>query len=37
VSDGIDVRTDLQGGEDYKRALATAYARRALERAVQGR
>jgi carbon-monoxide dehydrogenase medium subunit len=35
AAEGIDVRGDLQGSEEYKRNLAATYARRALTRAVE--
>lgn len=35
VAEGVDMRADLQGSEEYKRNLATAYTRRALTRAMQ--
>jgi carbon-monoxide dehydrogenase medium subunit len=34
VTDGIDLRSDLQGSEEYKASLARTYTRRALVRAV---
>lgn len=34
ASEGIDVRADMQGGGEYKRSLAAAYAKRAISRAI---
>lgn len=34
IADGVDVRTDIQGSAEYRRAIAAACARRALGRAV---
>jgi aerobic carbon-monoxide dehydrogenase medium subunit len=36
VTDGIDLRSDLQGSEEYKASLAHTYTRRALMRAAAG-
>jgi aerobic carbon-monoxide dehydrogenase medium subunit len=36
VTDGIDLRSDLQGSEEYKASLARSYTRRALVRAAAG-
>jgi carbon-monoxide dehydrogenase medium subunit len=35
AAEGIDVRGDIQGSEDYKRNLAATYTRRALARALE--
>jgi carbon-monoxide dehydrogenase medium subunit len=35
ITEGLDVRGDLQGSAEYKRHLASVHARRAIERAVE--